>query len=243
MKTKQTIQIPLLITFFSILIGFSSCMDEIFVNGNGQLQTQNRSISGFEAVSSSGDYHVSIAQGDQFSVEVRAESNLLPYIETSLSGKTLKIGTNGVHSIRQNYPIEVFITQPKLNGLNLSGSGFIKTGSFESDNFEIGLSGSGEINALVNATKINAAVSGSGSILLAGEAYESNFRISGSGKIKAYDLIQENCRTSISGSGDSYVNVSKTLHAGISGSGNVFYMGYPTVNASISGSGQVIAKN
>jgi hypothetical protein len=243
MKTKQTIQIPFRFAIFVLLIGLSSCMDEIFVNGNGQLQIQNRSISGFEAVSSSGDYHVSIVQGDQFSVEVQAESNLLPYIETNLSGKTLKIGTSGVHSIKEHFPIEVFITQPKLSRLNLSGSGFIKAESFVNDNFEIGISGSGEVNAQVIAKKIKANVSGSGSIMLTGESSESDFRISGSGKIKAYDLIQEYCQTSTSGSGDIYVNVSKALHAGISGSGNVFYIGYPSVNASISGSGQVVAKN
>ena len=243
MKPKPTFRITYLIAIFIILVGLSSCMDEIFVKGNGHLQTQNRSISGFEAVSSSGSYHVSIVPGENFSVEVHAESNLLPYIETNLSGKTLKIGTNGIHSIKENFPIEVFITQPKLSGLNLSGSGFIKAESFVSDNFEIGLSGSGEVNTSVNAKKINVHISGSGSIILAGESSESDFRISGSGKIKAYDLIQENCQTSISGSGDIYVNVSKSLYAGISGSGNVFYIGYPSVNASISGSGQVVAKN
>jgi hypothetical protein len=243
MKTKQTIQIPFLFASFVLLIGLSSCKDEIFVNGNGQVQTQNRSISGFEAVSSSGDYQVRIIQGDQFSVELKAESNLLPYIETELSGKTLKIGSSGVHSIRQNYPIEVFIIQPKLSGLHLSGSGFIRTGYFVSENLDIGVSGSGEISAWVKSEKLKTDVSGSGFVILTGNTNESDFRISGSGTIKAYSLTQENCHASISGSGNIYVNVSKTLYAGISGSGNVFYMGYPSVNASISGSGQVVAKN
>jgi len=240
MKTKQ---IYSLIASFTLLIIFSSCVDEIFLSGNGNVQTQNRQISGFDAVSSSGDYHVNVIPGTEFSVQVKAESNLLPYIETELSGRTLKIGTVGNHSIRHHEPIEVFITQPELTGLNLSGSGYIKTASFICDNIQIAISGSGDIDAQVNAKMIKTFVSGSGNIILAGNADSSDFRISGSGKIKTYNLLQENCQSTISGSGDIYVQVNQTLRASISGSGCVYYIGNPSVHSSISGSGKVMAQN
>jgi hypothetical protein len=240
MKTKQ---ISSLIAGFIAVVGLSSCVDEIFLSGNGDVQSQNRHITGFDAVTSSGDYHVSVMPGTEFSVQVKAESNLLPYIETELHGTTLKIGTHGIHTIHHHYPIEVFITQPQLTSLNLSGSGFIKTGSFTSDYLELGISGSGDIDAQVIAKTIKANVSGSGNIILAGNADASDFRISGSGKIKTYDLIQNHCQASISGSGDVYANVIETLHASISGSGCVYYIGNPLVQTSISGSGKVLAKN
>jgi len=240
METKQ---IHSLIISFLLLIGFSSCMDEIFLDGNGHLETQNRSISGFDEVHSSGDFNITVMPGSEFSVVVKAESNLLPYIETYVSGRTLRIGTNGIHSLRQNLPIEVLITQPELKGLSLSGSGLLYTGSFNCDNIQISLSGSGDIDTEISADKVKATISGSGTIFLAGEALESEFRISGSGKIKAYDLVQDHCQTSISGSGDMYVNVSETLYAGISGSGKIFYINHPVVQYSISGSGQVVDKN
>jgi hypothetical protein len=243
LKVMKTKQISTLIAGFILIAGLSSCMDEIFLSGNGDVQSQNRQISGFDAVSSSGDYHVSIMPGTEFSVQVKAESNLLPYIETELHGTTLNIGTIGLHTIRHHDPIEVFITQPQLTGLNLSGSGFIKTGSFNCDNLQIGISGSGDINAQVIAKTITAILSGSGNIILSGNADSSNYRISGSGKIKTYDLIQNHCQSSISGSGDVYANVVKTLQASISGSGSVYYLGNPSVQANISGSGKVMAKN
>jgi len=240
MKTRQ---IQSLIAGFSLLIGFSSCVDDIFLSGNGNVQSQNREISGFSAIASSGDFHVSVMPGAEFSVEIKAESNLLTYIETYVSGTTLKIGTSGIHSLHHHYPIEVFITQPELNGLTLSGSGLLQAGSFSSDNFQIGLSGSGDVDAKVIAKKMKANISGSGNIILEGEALESDFRISGSGKIKAYDLIQDHCQAVISGSGDMYVNVSQALYAGISGSGKIYYVNHPVIHSSISGSGQVVDKN
>jgi len=218
-------------------------MDDIFIQGNGNLETQNRSITGFDEVNSGGDFNVTVMPGSEYSVVVKAESNLLPYIETYLSGRTLKIGTNGIHSLNHNFPIEVLITLPELKGLSLSGSGQLYTGSFACENIQIALSGSGDIDTEISAKKVKANISGSGTILLAGEAFESEFRISGSGKIKAYDLVQDRCQSSISGSGDMYVNVSETLYAGISGSGKIFYINHPVLQVSISGSGKVVDKN
>lgn len=240
MKIKQ---ISTLLAGLFVMAGLSSCMDELFISGNGDVQTQNRHVTGFTAVSSSGDYHVSVMPGTEYSVQVRAESNLLPYIETELHGTTLNIGTIGIHSIRHHDPIEVFITQPQITSLNLSGSGFIRTGSFTCDNLQVGISGSGDIDAQVMAKTVKANISGSGNIILAGNADATDYRISGSGKIKTYDLIQNHCQAAISGSGDVYANVIESLHASISGSGCVYYIGYPSVQASISGSGKVTAKN
>jgi len=243
LKVMKTKQIYSIIAGLILLVGLNSCMDEYFLSGNGDVQSQNRHITGFDAVSSNGDYHVSVMPGTEFSVQVKAESNLLPYIETELHGTKLNIGTIGLHSIHHHYPIEVFITQPQLTELNLSGSGFIKTGTFTCNNLQIGISGSGDIEAQIIAKSVAAKISGSGNIILAGNADTSDYRISGSGKIKTYDLIQNHCQSSISGSGDVYANVVESLNASISGSGCVYYIGNPSVQTSISGSGKVKEKN
>lgn len=243
MKTMKTMKFNLLITFFALLIGTSSCIDEMFVEGNGITETESRSASDFSQVSSSGDFDVTILPGTEYSVEVTAESNLIQYIETDVVGNTLKIRTRGMYSLRDHQAIEVFITTPLLNGLNLSGSGLIKTGNFISDDFQIGLSGSGNIDTQISADKLKANVSGSGNIIIEGDAFESNLVVSGSGKIKAYHLEQSHCLATISGSGDMFVNVSETIDANISGSGRVYYINHPAVHTSISGSGKVVDKN
>jgi len=239
----KTINLTLVLSLFILVFGTSSCVDEIFVEGNGDLQTELRMASGFEDVASSGDFKVTVMPGVKYSVEVSAESNLLPYIETDVVGNTLKIHTRGLHSLHQNFPIEVFIITPVLNGVSLSGSGLIKTGSFMSDDFRVAISGSGDIDTEIITDKLKANVSGSGTVHLEGEATETEFVISGSGKIKAYDLPQQNCRAVISGSGDMFVNASQTIDAHISGSGRVFYVDYPVIHTSISGSGGVVDKN
>ncbi|MBA4410296.1 MAG: head GIN domain-containing protein [Bacteroidota bacterium] len=239
----KTTKIFYLFSLGLILFGLNSCIEDIFIEGNGISRTESRSASGFDQISSSGDFLVTVLPGSKYSVEVTAETNLLPYIETDVVGNTLKIRTQGLYSLRDHDPIEIYITTPVLNGITLSGSGLIETGSFSSDDFRMTLSGSGDIDTQISADKIKANVSGSGTIYIEGDAFESEFVISGSGKIKSYDLEQNICQAIISGSGDMYVNVSEIIDARISGSGKVNYINYPVVHTSISGTGKVVDRN
>lgn len=238
MKTIKITSLFVLLLFIT-----TSCLDDIWLEGNGIVRTENRVASGFDEVTSSGDFNVTIVPGSKYTIEITAESNLLPYIETDVVGNSLKIRSRGLYSLRENEPIEIYITTPVLNGIALSGSGFIETGNFMSDDFRVTLSGSGDIDTEVSTEQLKANVSGSGTIFLAGDAYEGEFVISGSGKIKSYNLEQSFCQATISGSGDMYVNVSDEIDAHISGSGRVYFVNYPVVHTSVSGSGDVVDKN
>lgn len=240
---KKTTKIQIVLALFVLLFGTSSCLDEMFIEGNGIVRTEMRDAEGFNEIASSGDFIITVMPGNSYSVEITAESNFLPYISTNVDGQTLKIRTTGIHSLRQNEPIEIFITTPVLNGLSLSGSGLIETGSFMSDDFDLSLSGSGDIKTKISSDKVKANVSGSGTIFIEGDAINSNFVISGSGKIRTYNLLQDRCEAVISGSGDMYINASQFIEAHISGSGRVYFVSHPIVHSSISGSGDVVDKN
>lgn len=240
----KTIKITFAVTTALLLFVATSCIDEMFISGNGKLQSETRvTAGGFNEVISSGDFEVTVTPSDSYSVEVSAESNLLPYIETDVSGHKLKVHTRGIHALRNHFPIQVSIGSPVLKGLTLSGSGTIHTGNYASDHFSITLSGSGKINTQISTDDIDALVSGSGILILQGNAASAHYTISGSGKIKSYELAQNNCAVTISGSGDAFVNVTQTLNANISGSGRVYFVGNPAIRTSISGSGSVVDKN
>src|SRR5690606_13912810 len=120
-----------------LLTGTISCEEDVFVEGNLDVQTESRRAAGFEEIASNGDFNVTVRSGDAYSVEVRAESNLLSYIETDVVDNTLKIRTRGVRRLEKNYPIDVFITTPVLKGLAISASGMITTDPFTSSLFRI----------------------------------------------------------------------------------------------------------
>ncbi len=232
----------LILGSFALLTGATSCVQDTIM-GNGVQVSEERISSNFNKVSSSGELDIFITQGDNYEVIIRAEENIIPYIETHFRNGGLSIETENFISIRNTRPMEVYITTPNLEAIKLSGSGLISTDYFSSDKMDILLSGSGRITTDCDAGLVKALVSGSGSITISGNTNNADFGISGSGKIKASELAIVNCQTATSGSGNMWVSVDNTLDAHISGSGNVFYYGTPNIETHISGSGNVIDYN
>lgn len=223
-----------------LLLAATGCIDHISITGNGNPASQERFVSTFNQVKSYGDFRVYITNGEETSVVVRADENLLHYIETYVSGETLVIDIDGFHSVKAVVPMEIHIVTPELRKITQSGAGLFQTDYFESESFEVVLSGSGKVQTAFDTPEAEVTISGSGKIDLSGYAKNARLLISGSGKVDGTDLQVDNCRTITSGSGDMYISVSDYLSARISGSGNVYYEGNPTVETNISGSGNVI---
>jgi len=221
----------------------TGCMDDLFIRGNGILQSETRFARPFTEVNSSGNFVVHVAPGDFYEIVVNAESNLLPYIETDVRNGKLNLSVAGVHNLKNTRPIEIFLVTPVLEAARLSGSGEITTGYYAPNHFEAVISGSGTVVTAVDALSASLNISGSGNIDILGNVRTAEMVISGSGKIFAYDLVTVNCKSVISGSGNMYVNASRTLDVRISGSGNLFYIGNPAINATLSGSGKIIREN
>ncbi|MEZ4984323.1 MAG: head GIN domain-containing protein [Saprospiraceae bacterium] len=177
--------------------------------------------------------------GNQQSVSITAQQNIIDLIETTVDGGVWKIKT--AKNIYAHAPIRLNITVPYLDFVGLSGSGGIfSDGTFRHTGaVKLAISGSGDIRFNTTATEISGAVSGSGDIELGGTCEQLSLRISGSGDIHTLALKAEEVDVHISGSGDIRTQASESLEVAISGSGDVYYQGSPKVHSRISGSGDL----
>lgn len=205
---------------------------------------QNRQVSGFNAVASSGPFNVHIKLDGTESVKVDADSNIINDIETVVEDNTLKIRFKDRDHRRyeQNvHKAEVYVSAKSLNALVNSGSGSTNVdGVINADDFKVVLSGSGSVNTSVKSGELHATISGSGSIKLNGSTGDAKIMISGSGQVEAKNLKTESANVVITGSGNVYVKAEKSVSAHITGSGNVEYSGNASVVDSRSiGSGRV----
>lgn len=258
MNTKTIILILTLV----LPLAFTSCINDFFVEGNGDVVEEVRTVPDFTQISSSGSFDIYYEYAEEIEVTVSCESNLMMYIETVVYNNELKIRTPYNVNIRQHEPIEIYVKGPYVNSIKLSGSGLIHTDSIYADYLHLGtsgsgkietifiggdlttsISGSGEINAYAECNYAEANISGSGKVYIEGQANSALFKISGSGKFYGYDFPINELNINISGSGDMYVNVLDYLEASISGSGNVYYLGDPAVRTNISGSGNIVSQN
>ena len=211
------------------------------VVGNGNVITETRTLPSFEKVNSSGSFEIEIINDPSVSkVEVEAESNIIPVLETEVRGNELEIQFERNTSVRTHKRVKVKVFTGSLSGLSLSGSGTMNAAAFTGNSFESNVSGSGNISFHFTGTQASYDISGSGKITGAGKVTSQDIKVSGSGDIEALDLETENTAIDISGSGTAKVFATKTLKAEISGSGNITYKGNPFITSSISGSGKLI---
>jgi hypothetical protein len=250
----------LIISFYAGIVyigcdGMGRCID-----GNEIKETETRNVGSFTGISSESFFDVFIIQDSIEQVIVEAESNLLPYIQTVVSGSNLVLREQKHYCVDNNLPVKITVRVRNLERVYLTGSGNVQGNSeFVANSFKVDLTGSGNIDLEVNAQEVEAWISGSGNIDIGattshikaiitgsgninlwGETIDTDLEISGSGNIKAYGLIQDNCYVNISGSGSVYVHVSDYLDVKITGSGSVYYRGNPQVKANITGSGMIV---
>ena len=225
---------------------FSSCYNPFnkTVNGNGNIKTDERNVSGFTKIKCSGSYNVELTQGTATAVKIETDENILPYIETNVNGDELVIRTQDDVNIRPSDKVKVYITANKLEAFKLSGSGDVTTTNkfTGGDHLDLDISGSGNIHFDVNTPTINSSISGNGDIYLSGETKDSKIDIAGSGNYHADDLKSENTTIKIAGSGDAWLFADSKLDINIAGVGNVYYKGNATVNQKIAGTGKIEKK-
>lgn len=215
------------------------------IKGDGNLKKESREIGNFTSISSFGPLDVQISYGTSQSLQVEADGNLLPYIETKVENGKLTIGSKQHFNLKSRSKMVVYVSMTSINSLDQHGSGNITgSGNFSNDGkTQMNVSGSGNIKLDFDSFgSMDLSVSGSGNIKLKGNTVNNiTAAISGSGNIDCTKIKCDNADAKISGSGNIKVDVQKSIIASISGSGNVFYKGDATnVVSKIAGSGKVV---
>lgn len=240
--TSTTIAFMSLLTFIT-----SSCYIDLdddpglgpVVKGSGYVITEERLLSDFDRIVVEGSANVIISQGEEQMVQIEADDNIVPIIETRVRGGELTIDPSRRYRTKQE--VNIYITTPAISSLRISGSGNIYGETpITGDVLELAISGSGNMDLEIDYTRLASEINGSGDVLLFGEVNDQEVHISGSGDYHAKELLSQDCYIKISGSGFGEVNVSDRLDAEIRGSGDVVYFGNPQVSSSIRGSGHLI---
>lgn len=215
------------------------------LNGSGNVVSESRAVSGFNAIAFSGSGDVIINQGDTESLEIEADENLLSHIRTVVRGRTLHIyfEPGGLILIHPTHPIKFHVSMKEVASLDISGAGTIYADKVTTDALNIDISGSGDATIdNLRADDLRIDISGSGKCLIKGDVTTQRINISGSGNCNSSGLSSRNVSIDVSGSGKAQVNATGRLDIDISGSGDVIYSGTPKISQDVSGSGKISAK-
>ena len=208
-------------------------------SASGEIISKSYNVSNFEKINLLGRGDIFLTQGTEYSVEIKADKNIIENLDVEVQENTLKIGDTGFLLFNIN-PIKIYVTMPEVTSVRISGSGNIQNQNIiNSQDLSLIIDGSGKINMNLNVERLNTNILGSGSATYLGTADKHIIRIDGSGSIKAFDLTNKITKINIMGSGSTQVSPQDNLDVKISGSGSVKYMGSPIIDQSISGSGSV----
>ena len=196
------------------------------VSGSGRTSTEQRSLPPFQGVALSGSMDLVVRQGSTQQVEVTVDDNLLPYLETEVTGSgadaRLQVRWKRGMSIYTKTDARIHVTVPRLTSLAASGSGDMTVEPFETPSLSISISGSSDtrLQKLTTAA-LQISISGSGDVEGAGSATRLKIGIAGSGDVKLREMKSDEVSVNIAGSGDASVHADKALEVRIAGSGDV----------------------
>lgn len=231
------ITIAVLLSFF-----LSSCIT-IRVNtlkGSGEVITKSFEVGDFDRLIFSGIGKIIIVQGEETSLEVEAESNVIDALKINTSAGRLEIGFKSRFiNVIPTKDIVFHLKVKDLKKINLSGAGIIECDNLNVESLSVDSSGVGSIKINITASDLEIGISGAGKVNLSGEVDTQQLNISGVGSYDAKELVSKDCEISISGAGRAVVNATQTLDIEMSGVGKVDYVGNPSITQNVSGAGSI----
>lgn len=218
------------------------------VKGSGEISTETRDLGAFDSISLSGSFKVTVRQGPSSQMELKADKNLLPLIETriveSSKGRTLEISPKKGYSFSSKTEPQITLEVAQLRKIAIAGSGDIRVEAMKTPSVDISIAGSGDVDLVdMTSDRLGLQVSGSGDVKARGRTGSLSLSVAGSGDVHARELQADEVRASIAGSGSATVHAVKILKISIAGSGDIAYLGSPQVSSSVAGHGNISKLN
>ena len=232
--------------FFVVL--FSTCKKENLcdcIKRTGTIVTETRAITGFDSIVALDNMNVFIMQDPNFEVKVEAGKNIVPLITTEVVNGTLTISNNNRCNWTRSYdkPFNVYIKMPVVHCVTSNGTGNVKSlNTITTNELSIWIKNSGNIELIVNNSKVTTQIFGAGDVTLQGATTNHYCDIGGTAFLNCKDLQTNYTWVHTFTTGLCYVTTTN-LACRIDYIGDLYCYGNPvTVQKTIDNTGQLYLK-
>lgn len=207
------------------------------VQGNGVPAREQRTVGTVQGLEVNGAILVEVRVGTGSSVQVEADSNILPLIRTDVHGNKLVVEAERAY--RSRNPVRVTYTVPRLTDVRQTGSGQLSVQGLNGAPLTVSKTGSGSVLLVGQVASLEAESTGSGSIDAATlQTASANLRVAGSGRINVGQVRGDYAIARLDGSGQLHVGGSvRALTARASGSGHLDLANLASEQADLSSNG------
>lgn len=213
------------------------------VIGSGTVVSEVRSVPEFTGVVIAGEGSVLVVQGDQPSVTLRTDDNLMALVTTEVRDDTLYIDrAEGVADIDATDGVRLEIVRPQIRRLGITGAGSIVMDGLVVDELSIIMDGAGSIDvAGIDAVKLVVTGNGAGLMKMAGTVETQEVFVAGTVGYQAGDLASNSANVETNSVSNVVLWVADDLEYLVRGIGDLAYYGSPVVTAAVTGAGAVTA--
>lgn len=200
-----------------------SCLPTILIGqnikGNKNVVSEERQVESFSGIEVGGAFNVIITQGENQSVIIKTDENLMEYIFTEVKNSTLKLSSKGLRNPTQ---LDVVITNPHFTMLEVSGAAELRSENTISEPvMTINASGASHIELALNVENLSTEASGASFVKLSGSAALHKANASGAAEIKASKLQTKTSIAEASGASDISVWATDEVKTETSGAGSI----------------------
>ena len=209
------------------------------IQGSGKIVQIQKELNNFEKITVFAPINVEIKHGNEQSVSIEGDDNIVALLNTRVEQNTLYV--EFPPNVSLNFKeLKLKIQVPHVHALSMVGSGAIQAINFNEKSLNNQITGSGEIHLSNCITEVmTMVVTGSGNIDASGKTKHLHVTIAGSGEVETLNFEAQYVSVDIAGSGEAFVHSNEQLDVQIAGSGEVRYRGNPQVKKNVIGTGSI----
>jgi len=201
------------------------------VKGSGNVIQKSFDLSGFTRVEIGSAFIGDVKQGDDWSVVVSADDNIMERISITVEERTLRVRLYG---FRLNATrLRVDVTMPAIEALAVGGASRVTIGGFaRQPAFAALLTGASQLSGELSADALTVHPSGASKVTLRGSGDLLSVSASGASHANLGELAVESADVKLSGASHATIHVSRTIDVSASGASHLNYSGNATVATS-----------
>ncbi len=228
---------PRLLLLAALSLSFG-CYGDV-VRGSGRPAREAREVPPFEGVEVGGGIHVTVTTGPRKAVEIEADDNVLPLVETRVEDGKLKIHFKR-HNLWNSGDVNVTVQQPRFSSLDASGGSSIDALLAPTPDLSLETSGGAVIVARgLEVGRLAASASGGARLELAGVADQVRLEFSGGARLKGAKLRARVVQVDGSGGCSGEIEASERVRGHLSGGCDLHVIGKASSRVATSGGSSV----
>ncbi len=185
-------------------------------------------MESFKELEVNGAIDVYLQQGDEETVALQLDENILPKVELYQRGDRIVVDLKKNNHVIGHKHYKILVTFKDLEKLEMNGIGKLRCrDTLQLSHLDVRQAGIGNLELILNAKELNGTFDAVGKVRLIGRVRNADLEMNGIGKLYAYDLIAEHLTIERNGIGKAEVHATQSLVVENSGIGSVRYRGNP----------------